>query len=78
LLRIIKVTTEVDNLKTREVDNLKDRIKTEVDNLKDRVEKVDDDVTYMFRLNLEESRERAKRVRSKYSSRKKAVEDEEE
>jgi hypothetical protein len=29
-------------------------------------------------LNLEESRERAKRVRSKYSSRKKAVEDEEE
>jgi len=74
--KLSNLTTEVNNLKTREIDNLKDRIKTDTDNLKDNIKRIDDDVDYIYKLNQMESPTSAKRVRSKYK--KKAEEDDEE
>jgi len=39
------------------------KVTTEVDNLKDNVKKIEDDLKYMFRLDLEESHTAAGRVR---------------
>ena len=81
--RLSKVTTDVNNLKKSEIDNEKNRIeteviKTEVDNLKEKVKKVDDELTYIVRLDQQESHADVRRLRSKLydSSRKKAMEDE--
>jgi hypothetical protein len=51
------------------------KVETEIDNLKDKFKKVEDDLTYMFRLDLEESHKVAERFRSELGFKGKRVKD---
>jgi uncharacterized membrane protein (DUF106 family) len=54
------------------------KAQTEIDNLKDRVKRVEDEMTYMYRLDFEESRKAAERVRRKLAKEKTAGEEDED
>jgi predicted PurR-regulated permease PerM len=59
--KLSNLTTEVNNLKEQEVNNIKDKIKTEADNIKDNIKRIDDDVDYIYKLNQRESPASAER-----------------
>jgi hypothetical protein len=48
---------------------------TEIKNLKEKFKKVEDDITYMFRLDLEESHKVAERFRSELGFKEKRTKD---